>query len=64
MYIGEVAEFLGYNIILCNLWLKTKKHDARMGDITDGKIWKEFMSSMSSGGRKPNNILGSLMNVD
>lgn len=48
---------------VCNLWLKNKICDDMMGDITDGNVWKEFMSSMSPG-RKPVNILGLLMNVD
>lgn len=48
---------------ICNLWLKRRKCDDMMGDITDGDIWKEFVSSMSPE-RKPINILGLLMNVD
>ena len=48
---------------LCNLWLKSRASNDFMADITDGKVWKELVTSISPD-RTPVNILGLLINID
>lgn len=47
----------------CNAWHHNKKPREFLADITDGKVWKEVVSSLSCG-TNPTNILGFLLNVD
>ena len=47
----------------CNQWLKNADHGDILADITDGRIWKEMVASLSPE-RNPTNILGLLINID
>ena len=53
----ESTEFL----MMCNAWLQ-KEPEEYLADITDGMIWKEMMSLISSD-RSPTNTVGLLVNV-
>ena len=48
---------------MCNTWHIINNTTDFVADITDGRVWKEIISKLSSDGQ-PNNILGILVNID